>query len=64
MCKESEELIGLIDEIAGAAVSMNQNPQNYECFMRARTQLIDKITAIRVHTDKVTKAIEELHKLI
>lgn len=64
MCQESDELIALIDEVAGAAVSMNQGPQNYEQFIKCRTQLIDKITAIRIHTDRVTKAIENLHKLI
>jgi hypothetical protein len=64
MCKESDELIGLIDEMAGSAMSMNQNPQNYECFMKSRNKLIDKITAIRAHTDTVTKAIDNLHKLI
>ena len=64
MCKESDELIGLIDEMAGSAMSMNQGPQNYECFMRSRAKLIDKITAIRVHTDRVTTAIQNLHKLI
>lgn len=64
MCQDSEELIALIDEMAGAAASVNQGPQNYECFMKSRTKLINKITSIRSHTDKVTKAIEDLHKLI
>jgi hypothetical protein len=64
MCRESEELIALIDEVAGAAVSMNQGPQNYEQFMRSRSKLINKINAIRLHTDRVTTAIENLHKLI
>jgi hypothetical protein len=64
MCKESDELIGLIDEMAGAAASVSQGPQNYECFMKTRAKLIEKITAIRIHTDTVTKAIENLHKLI
>jgi len=64
MCKESDELIGLIDEVAGAAVSMNQGPQNYEEFIKARTKFINKINESFIHTHKVTKAIEELHKLI
>jgi hypothetical protein len=64
MCKESDELIGLIDEMAGAAASVAQGPQNYECFMKARTELINKITAIRIHTDMVTRSIEDLHELI
>jgi hypothetical protein len=64
MCKESDELINLIDEMAGSAMSMNQGPQNYEQFMNSRSKLINKITAIRVHTDMVTRAIEDLHQLI
>jgi hypothetical protein len=64
MCKESEELIALIDEMAGAAASVTQGPQNYEQFMKSRSKLINKITAIRLHTDRVTTAIENLHKLI
>jgi hypothetical protein len=64
MCKESEELIALIDEMAGAAASVAQGPQNYEQFMRSRAKLIEKITAIRVHTDRVTTAIQNLHTLV
>lgn len=64
MCKESDELIALIDEMAGAAMSLSKGPQNYEQFMSSRVKLIDKINDSFIHTDKVTKAIENLHKLI
>ena len=64
MCKENDEIIALIDEVAGAAVSMTRGVQNYEDFMKARSKLISKINEGFIHTHKVTEAIENLHKLI
>ena len=64
MCKDQDELVAIIDEIAGAAVSMNQSPQSYDSFIRARDRGVDKIKRSFVYKNKLTAAIEDLHKLI
>lgn len=64
MCKEQDELIAIVDEIAGAAVSMNQGAQSYDCFIKARDRYIKKINDSFVHKNKLTEAIQNLHKLI
>jgi hypothetical protein len=64
MCEENDEIIALIDEMAGAAMSMSQGPQNYEQFMTARSKLIDRINEGFIQTHKVLDAIENLHALI
>lgn len=63
MCKASDELIEIIDEVAGAAVSMNQGPQHYEIFIKARGLCIQKIQDSFIYRDRLTSAIEELHKI-
>ena len=64
MYKEQDELIEILDEVAGAAISMNQGPQSYDCFIKARDRCIRKINEHFNHTHKLTSAIENLHKLV
>jgi hypothetical protein len=64
MCKNQDELEAIIDEIAGAAVSMNQGAQSYECFIQAREKGIRKIRESFAYRDRLAAAIEDLHKLV
>lgn len=64
MCKNSEELVGIIDEMVGAAVSLNQGAQSYDSFIRARDKGIQKIHEHFEYRDRLASAIESLHKLI
>jgi hypothetical protein len=64
MCKQQDELIEIVDEIAGAAVSMNQGAQSYDCFIKARDRGVQKITQHFSRKNKLEEAIESLHKLI
>jgi hypothetical protein len=64
MCKNQEELVAIIDEIAGAAVSMHQGAQSYDSFVRARDMGIKKIRESFEYRDRLAAAIEDLHKLV
>ena len=64
MCKEQEELVSIIDEIAGAAVSMSQGAQSYDSFIRARDKGLQKINESFGYRARLTAAIEDLHKLV
>lgn len=64
MCKNQDELVAIIDEIAGAAVSMNQGAQSYDSFIRARDRGIAKIRENFEKQNRLATAIEDLHKLI
>jgi hypothetical protein len=64
MCKNQDELVEIIDEMVGAAVSMNQGAQTYDSFIRARDKGICKIREHFAYKDRVSAAIEALHKLI
>lgn len=58
-----EELISILDEMAGAAISMHQGAQSYECFIRARDLCMRKITEHYEHLDRLSRAIENLHNM-
>ena len=64
MCKNQDELVAIIDEMVGAAVSMNQGAQSYDSFIKARDKGICKIKEHFDKTDRLATAIENLHKLI
>jgi hypothetical protein len=64
MCKNQDELVAIIDEIAGAAVSMNQGAQSYESFIHARDRGVRKIHEHFAYRERLTAAIEDLHKLV
>lgn len=64
MCKEQDELVAIVDEIAGAAVSMHQGAQSYDSFIKARAKGIKKIEEHFAHTNKLACAIQDLHKLV
>ena len=64
MCKNQEELVAILDEMAGAAVSMNQGAQSYDCFIKARDRSVKKINEHFNHTHRLTSAIEDLHKML
>ena len=64
MCKNQDELVAIIDEMVGAAVSMNQGAQSYDSFIKARDRGIRKINEHFDYRNKLACAIEDLHKLI
>jgi hypothetical protein len=64
MCKKQDELVAIIDEMVGAAVSMSQGAQSYDNFIQARDRGIHKIHEHFDHTNKLAAAIENLHKLV
>lgn len=64
MCKSQDELIAIVDEIAGAAVSMNQGAQSYDCFIKARDRGVRKINEHFAYQERLATAIEHLHKLV
>lgn len=65
MCKKIEdELISIIDEMAGSAASLNQGAQSYDSFIQARSKGIQKIKQLVAHNSTLASAIEDLHKLI
>lgn len=64
MCKNQDELVSIIDEMVGSAVSMSQGAQSYDCFIKARDKGIRKIKEHFDQRDRLAKAIEDLHKLI
>ena len=64
MCKNEDELISIIDEMVGAAVSMNQGAQSYDSFIAARDRGIGKIKELFTHNSRLASAIQDLHKLI
>ena len=64
MCKDQEELVSIIDEMVGSAVSMSQGAQSYDSFIKARDRGIKKIKEHFGHRDRLAAAIENLHKLV
>ena len=58
-----QELISILDEMAGAAISMHQGAQSYECFIKSRDLCMRKITESYEHLDRLSAAIENLHKI-
>ena len=64
MSKEQDELVAIVDEMVGAAVSMHQGAQSYDTFIKARDRGIKKIREHFAHTNRLSAAIEDLHKLI
>jgi hypothetical protein len=58
------ELISIIDEMVGAAVSMNQGAQSYDSFIQARNKGLNKIKALSEHNILLSSAIKDLNKLI
>lgn len=64
MCKREEELLSIIDEMVGSAVSMNQGAQSYDSFISARNKGIKRINELFAHNNKLASAIEDLYKLI
>lgn len=64
MCKSGEELVAIIDEMVGSAVSMSQGAHSYETFIRSRDLGIRKIHDLFSYRDRIASAIEDLHKLI
>ena len=59
-----DELVAIIDEIAGAAVSMHQGAQSYDSFIQARDRGIKKIHESYTCRGKLVAAVEDLNKLI
>ena len=64
MCKNQDELIAIIDEMVGSAVSMHQGAQSYDSFINARHRGIEKIKELFTHNSRLSSAIQDLHKLI
>ena len=66
MCKDEEknQLIAIIDEMVGAAVSMNQGTQNYDSFINSRVKAIRKIEDLFTYRHTMTTAIQDLHELV
>lgn len=64
MCKNRDELVAIIDEIAGAAVSMHQGAQSYDSFIKARDRGVRKICESFDHTSRLTSAIKNLQQLV
>lgn len=58
-----EELISILDEMAGAAISMHQGAQSYESFIKSRDLCMRKITESYEHLDRLSRAIENLHNM-
>lgn len=58
-----QELINILDEMAGAAISMHQGAQSYDSFIKARNLCMSRITEHYEHLDRLSKAIENLHKI-
>jgi hypothetical protein len=61
---EENELISIIDEMVGAAVSMNQGAQSYDSFIKARNRGLRKIKHLSEHNILLSGAIKDLNKLI
>lgn len=64
MCKNQEELVAIVDEIAGAAVSMNQGAQSYDCFIKARDRGVKKINEHFAYRNKLVDAIQDLRRML
>lgn len=64
MRSKEDELVSILDEMIGAAVSMHQGAQRYDAFVKARDLGIKKIKESLAYRDRLATAIEELHKLI
>lgn len=64
MCKETVELMTIIDEMASAAASMSQGAQSYDVFIRARDKCREKIHESFESTRKLSTAIKNLQDLV
>jgi hypothetical protein len=64
MMHREQELINIIDEVAGAAVSMNQGAQNYDSFIKAREKCMEKIHAHFIYSNSMRTAIKKLIDLV
>ena len=64
MYKEQEELLATIEEMIGAALSLNQGIQNYENFIRAREIGIKKIKESFIYKERLNESIKALHNLV
>jgi len=58
-----EELIRILDEMAGAAMSLQQGAQTYENFIKARDLCMRRITEHYAHLDRLSVAIKNLHRI-
>lgn len=64
MCVTTEnELVSILDEMIGAAVSMNSGAHNYDTFIRTRGMCMNKLQEYFAYTNKLSEAIQELSKL-
>ena len=64
MYKEQEEILAIIEEMIGAALSLSQGIQNYESFIRARETGIKKIKESFIHRKQLNESIKALHNLV
>ena len=64
MCKNAEELMSLVDEMAGSGASIREGPQNYDNFIRTRDLLKGKIQVIFDKEQALCKAIKHLNTLL
>ncbi len=54
----------IIDEVAGAAASMNQGAQSYDSFIKARERCMEKIHTHFLYSDSMRTAIKKLVDLV
>lgn len=64
MCIKEDELLAILDEMIGAAVSMQSGAQSYDSFIRARNMCMSKIQETLAHNQKLSFAIQDLAKLV
>jgi len=64
MCKNANELMSLVDEMAASATCMGEGPQNYDNFIRSRDLLKEKVQDLFDRNYTLTHAIKHLNTLI
>lgn len=64
MYNREDELLAILDEMIGAAVSMQSGAQSYDSFIRARNMCMNKIQETLAHNQQLSSAIQDLAKLV
>lgn len=64
MCVKEYELVAILDEMVGAAVSMHTGAQSYDSFIKARNVCVGRIQEAFAHNEKLSNAIQDLAKLV
>lgn len=63
-CNKEKEVLAILDEMVGAAVSMQSGAQSYDSFIKARDLCVARIHETFDRNKRIAAAIQELTELV